>query len=291
MTPAEVKQALHAILARSKEVWLAEDREERVKAEPVSTRVKDLINRFLRQLVRWHLFPSIMRAKTFYGTTVYVPMASALPLKAKGFYSGEDLKLTSFIADIIKPGDVFIDGGANYGWYSLFAEALGAEVHSFEPTPKVFKVLEKNSRGKNITPYQAALWRSDGDMTFHDLGDGYDVINTLLDPRRFGWKGSINQYGVKTMTLDDLPRADFIKLDCEGAEYEILAGAKKALNHGPVLVVELAASERETGEWGNLVDLLAKKGYKGYFIDHDLRLRPLAEEGGKAPVINGVFKR
>lgn len=289
MNPAEVINALNDITEHSKRVWLAEGTRGRIKAAPFSILGKEVIKKLLRVGLKLGLVPSVIRAKTFYGAEVRAPLWSALPLKAKGFHSGEDLKLTKFISDTLKPGDVFIDGGANYGWYSLLASALGAKVYAVEPTPKVFDILVKNAEGKNITAYPVALWSSAGEMTFNDLGKGNDVINTLLDPSRFGWKGRVTTYTVKTIILDDLPRADFIKLDCEGAEYEILKGTKKALDNRPILVVELAASARESGVWGKIVDMLAEKGYKSYYIGDDYKLAPLAEEGGKAAVVNAVF--
>src|SRR3989344_758414 len=102
MNPTEVIKALDHITEHSKSVWLAENREGRLKAAPLSTIVKEAINRMLHVALKLGLAPSVIRAKTFYGTEVYAPIWSALPLKAKGFYSGEDLKLTKFIADTLK---------------------------------------------------------------------------------------------------------------------------------------------------------------------------------------------
>jgi FkbM family methyltransferase len=244
-------------------------------------------------LVRLHLAPIAIKAKTFYGETAYAPIWGALPLIEKGFYPGEDLKLTKYIADTLKPGQVFIDGGANYGWYSLLANALGAKVYSFEPTNKVFKLLAKNAEGKNITATHAALWSSVGEMQFNDFGDENNVANTLVDDakrisRVDEYKNQTKTYMVPTATLDSIPKADFIKLDCEGVEYEILSAVKHALDHKPILAVEILDISRKNGMGKKVVDLLAEKGYDGHYITDDFKLAPLSEKG-EAAMVNAIF--
>ena len=151
-TPAEVREKFNFIIEHPKAGWLAGSRRERLRVAPVSTLAKAFVRRVIFLLVRLHLFPTVIQAKTFLGTA-YAPVWGALPLIETGFNGGEgeDIKLTKFIIDTVKPGDIFIDGGANYGWYSLLANALGAKVLAIEPTKKTFEVLLKNAEGKDIT--------------------------------------------------------------------------------------------------------------------------------------------
>lgn len=291
LTPAETIKALNDIIEHPKKGWLAQNRKERLKASLFLTIGKALIRRVLFMLVKLHLFPATIRAKTFFGVQVYAPIWGALPLVEKGFHGGEDLKLAKFIVDTLKPGDVFVDGGANYGYYSLLANALGAKVYAFEPTNKIFNLLAKNAEGKNIIASHVALWNSTGRMRFYDFGEENNVANTLIsDPnkiiRRKGYKET--SYLVQTVILDDIPSADFIKLDCEGAEYEILSVAQKTLRHKPILAVELLDISRNSGVEDKIINLLTQNGYKGYYITDGFELEPL-EEKGEADMVNAIF--
>ena len=291
-TPTEVRRKFNFIIEHPKAGWLAGSRRERLRVAPVSTLAKAFVRRAIFLLVRLHLFPTVIRAKTFLGT-VYAPVWGALPLIETGFNGGEgeDTKLTKFIIDTVKPGDIFIDGGANYGWYSLLANALGSKVLAIEPTKKTFEVLSKNAEGKNIAAYQAALWSSVGEMEFHDLGFEKNVSNTLDPTKNMSeeeQKRKTTTYKVRTLGLDDLPVADFIKLDCEGVEYEILSTAKRALESKPILAVELLDVARKSGVAERTVELLKGKGYVGYYIDENFRLAPLKNKG-EAPVVNAIF--
>jgi len=291
MTPAEVVNKFNYIIGHFKKEWLAETRKERLKVAPFSTLSKAVIRRVWFLLAKLHFVPSVIRVKTFFGDRVYASVWSGLTLVGPGFHTGEDLKLTKFIVDTLKPGDVFVDGGASYGWYALVANALGAKAYAFEPTNKMYQILAKNAEGRNITAYHAALWSSAGQMEFNDFGDERYAGNALYaDPERLRWagKGKKSKYPVRTLTLDDIPRADFIKLDCEEVEYEILTGAKKALEHKPILAVEILDTSRKNGMGDKVVNFLAQKGYKGFYITNDFKLAPL-EEKGEAPMINAIF--
>ena len=293
LNPAETVQRFNEIIAHPKRGWLAADREGRLKEAPVTTIIKGLVRHTIFFLAKIHLLPTVVRGKTFFEAKVEGPVWGVLSLEKKGFHTGEDLKLTKFIVDNLKPGQVFIDAGANYGWYSVLAAALGAKVYAFEPTRKVYKSLAKNAEGKNITPYQKAVWSSNGEMSFNDFGDEHSVSNTLVsDPKRNNsvneWRSSTSAYTVPTVSLDDIPKADFIKLDCEGVEYEILSATKKALEHKPILAVELLDVTRKNGIAQKIIDLLAQKGYRGYYITSDFKLEPI-EQKPEAPMVNAIF--
>lgn len=291
LTPAETVAALNNIIQHPKRGWMAADRKGRLKEAPFSTLGKAFIRRVVFLLAKLHLFPKVIRVKTFWGEKVYASVWSGLALVSPGFHTGEDLKLTKFIVDTLKPGDVFVDGGASYGWYALVANALGAKAYAFEPTNKMYQILAKNAEGRNITAYHAALWSSKGIKNFNDFGDEKYATNTLIPERIVRveeYKTNKKSYTVQTLTLDDIPKADFIKLDCEGVEYEILSGAKTALDHKPILAVEILEISRENGMGDKVVNFLAQKGYRGYYITNDFKLAPLAEKG-EADMVNAIF--
>jgi len=133
----------------------------------------------------------------------------------------------------IKDGDVVIDIGANIGGFSIFAamEAKGVKVFSYEPTPETFSTLIKNIRINNlenfIYPFQLGVAKTVGKGTLFLRPDGCDTSNTLINRNNL-FIDKNNSLCIQTITLKDifknnnLERCDFLKIDAEGAEYEIL---------------------------------------------------------------------
>jgi len=157
--------------------------------------------------------------------------------------------LTQCMYRIIKPGDICIDVGANYGYYSLLMSSLtGKEGRTIavEPNPYVFSLLAATAsvHSSSIEPVQVAL----SDVT------GY---TTLVIPDNFFGDASIverkdkprlarSRVDVKTQTLDELavqlelPRIDLVKIDVEGAEPGVFNGMNETIskNDGLRVLIE-----------------------------------------------------
>jgi FkbM family methyltransferase len=280
--PQGIKASMDALIKRSGKTWLIDDRRERLKIAPFSTLWNAVARRTRMFMIRNKPFVNV---KMFWGEKVRVPSQSA-PITAEkgGCVDAFVFRLTKFIVDNLKNGDVFVDGGANYGYFSLLAAACGAEVHSLEPTPRTYEILKKNAEGRNIHPRKVALWNSAGTMEFNDFGDHCDGANSLLSDRPFK---KISSYPVDTITLDSLNlKSSFIKLDCEGAEYEILKGAERTLENKPILAVEIQEQAWTDGTAKRMIEMLERKGYRGYQIMNDFTLSPLEE--GK--FMDAIFK-
>ena len=102
-----------------------------------------------------------VKAETFWGEdmTVVYPDVVSVALRRYGFF---EQALTRLMLGTLKPGMTFIDVGAQFGYFTLLARhILGKEgqVHSFEPTPSTFEVLQSNTTGKrSVKVNQTALW-------------------------------------------------------------------------------------------------------------------------------------
>jgi FkbM family methyltransferase len=141
------------------------------------------------------------------------------------FDNGEDdIRIFS---SLFKSNRVFIDVGANIGFYSLFANTSGLKVVAFEPDVRNFKLIEKSvSYNKlNVVAYNVALGERNGTTKIYGGRQGASLIK--------GW-GAINSnyYNVCELNrLDDVLNGVFVsedilfKLDAEGYEYPILLGA------------------------------------------------------------------
>jgi FkbM family methyltransferase len=123
---------------------------------------------------------------------------------------------------------VVIDVGAQIGCFSLFAalRATKGKVFAFEPEPSNWELLGENVRRnglRNVELINAAVAGTAGKRTFHLAPDAGGTGAHSLSPT-----GGSRSLEVDCVTLPDvcakhgLETIDFLKLDCEGAEIEIL---------------------------------------------------------------------
>ncbi|MEH1124638.1 FkbM family methyltransferase [Micromonospora sp. CPCC 206061] len=175
---------------------------------------------------------------------------------------------------ILRPGDLFVDVGSNDGAYALWAAEVGARVIAVEPDPDAATRLRRNITLNRfpIEHLQCALAAEPGRMT---LTSGNDTTNHLL-VREEG-TGTV----VDVRTLDDVlgpDRAVGVKVDVEGAERLVLAGACRALAEQRIGVLQLEwnqLSERTLGETrAPLLEMLRGYGYQVRRPDQQGRLHP-----------------
>ncbi|MDR2590992.1 MAG: FkbM family methyltransferase [Oscillospiraceae bacterium] len=144
-----------------------------------------------------------------------------------GPYEYEKVKLSS--------NDIVIDAGANEGLFSALCSAKGCSAYAFEPIPQTITHLNATAKlNPNITICNYALSDFCGDINFN-----YDsilpVAATYVENSLGINKNNSELIKCKTITLDsfvdqcNLPKIDFIKADIEGAERDMLRGAKNVL--------------------------------------------------------------
>jgi FkbM family methyltransferase len=176
--------------------------------------------------------------------------------QAKRFRGGINARLEAVAAKYLgdtayvpREGDLVIDIGAGIGEFTLWCAAAGARVAAFEPDPLAFACLERNvSPYPEVGAFQHALWKERADLRLHGSLDT-DESSLIEDG-----KASARLADVEAWPLDafpvvvGLPVIDFMKVDGEGVEPEILAGAVRTLRRTRVLAVDLGA----TGKRPNL---------------------------------------
>lgn len=165
-----------------------------------------------------------------------------------GLHEFEDM---AFVLHFLRPGDLFVDVGANIGSYTLLAAAAGARAVSFEPIPATFECLLDNIHLNRISGRVDARNQAVGAQTGRiTMIADQDTTNKAL--------GSQDDYAGKTIDvsqvrLDDalegagVPR--LIKIDVEGFESEVLKGASTTLAdpHLEAVIMELNGSGKRYG--------------------------------------------
>jgi len=150
----------------------------------------------------------------------------------------------------LKKDDIVLDIGANIGYYSMLSSWMNPDVivHSFEPHPKVFEVLEKNSRLRsNIFPHNCGIGESNkssilycdnknvGGHSFKINGFGKSFNNGIFD------ESSMYKINCDIKSIDqfniDLNNVKLIKIDVQDMEVEVLRSII-ALNINGIIMVE-----------------------------------------------------
>lgn len=151
----------------------------------------------------------------------------------------------------LKPDGVFLDIGANIGWFTLIAAQARekAKIYSFEPNPGAFKALCKNveaNKYRNVTPVHSAVSNHNGTIKLfvkkdHNGMERWDWSSTTLRTEQ-GYT-TANSIDVPETTIDSFflnkssNRVDLIKMDIEGGEPAAFKGMKKTLSENPNIVV------------------------------------------------------
>ncbi len=141
-----------------------------------------------------------------------------------------ELQKQEIVARHVQLGDVFYDIGANVGFYSLLAARLVGEmghVYSFEPLPQNVAFIHRHialNHLRNITVYEFALANHQGIAHFQ-RGDR-DSMGKLADSGEIEVQVSSLDY---LIDKERLRAPSVLKIDVEGAEYEVLKGASQLL--------------------------------------------------------------
>jgi FkbM family methyltransferase len=138
---------------------------------------------------------------------------------------------------------LFLDCGANIGWYSVLAQVLGADVIAAEPLSSNAELLTLNTernRGVGTTEIiRAALGAPAGTARLELSATNQGDHRLTTSPAGTSNRQTVD---VPVITLDDVlggRRPDVIKIDTQGSEVAILRGGRSAWNgHTPVLVIE-----------------------------------------------------
>lgn len=227
----------------------------RVARYPLKTVWYALSDRFWRLVVLVKRNP-FLSMRTFWGQKLMAPFPDYRSLLHHGLLDARELPVEEYLVNHLTERDIFFDVGANIGFYTALAQALGASAYAFEPTPRTFNILSRNVPSAMLI--NKALMNVDGKISFLDLGPEMAGSNSVAQVG----EGTVT---VIATTLDTYCHVTgvyptVIKIDVEKAEMAVFRGAREVLSHHPVLIVETQDTE--------VVAFLMSSGYIPYHFDH-----------------------
>jgi len=179
----------------------------------------------------------------------------------------------------IGEADYVVDIGAHIGAFSILASkyAKRGMVYAFEPVPQNFEMLKQNAcinKVTNIVPHDAAISDRSGERQLY-----------LLSARNTGWNsfytlgaGYQTAIAVRTLSLEKvveergIPRIDLLKMDCEGAEYDILFACPARVLK---FIRRISLEYHDVGEGRNVISLerfLSRKGFEVEVRSDDFKI-------------------
>jgi FkbM family methyltransferase len=195
-------------------------------------------------------------------------------LYVNGLYQDDVL---AALAALLRPGDVFWDIGANYGFMSIYVQRrFGGRVKcvAFEPNPIVLEELERNlaiNGCEDVTVEPSCLSDRIGEVAFY-ISEDHSWNATMVT--EFAALHDQNvAIRVRTTTLDEYarqaPHPAVIKLDVEGAEHLVVSGGRELLGRAKIAIVaeynvESIAAAHLSGD--DYLRLFRELGYRIFLL-------------------------
>jgi FkbM family methyltransferase len=192
--------------------------------------------------------------------------------------------LSCWLVRTLRPGDVFVDVGANIGYYSLLAARLvgyQGSVVAIEASPAAYAELRGNvarNQTGNVRLVNKAIAEQDGELTFYEPKPGIHSVTTSVQTaddlapafriQARPLAGVLTEHEVRT--------ARVIKIDIEGGEYGALAGLVPALAQARrdlEIVVEVSESllAKQSRTIAEATGLLTELGFRMYRLSNSYR--------------------
>ena len=181
--------------------------------------------------------------------------------------------VTQVLQELVKPGMVFLDIGANIGYFSMLAATLVGEkgqVISFEPVPancELFRQSVAINQFKQVMLYPHAVADREQQLSL-DIG-GKNSNSRVVDVK----EGEGNRPIIRAVQLDqfltELTQLDVIKIDIEGAEPLALTGMRQILTRfRPIIALEYSPDLIKVTSQSDPLQFLRDLAQMGYTLHH-----------------------
>jgi FkbM family methyltransferase len=168
-----------------------------------------------------------------------------------GFYS--EIFESKLFIDILTPASILYDVGSNFGFYAINTankmREIGGHVYAFEPNTDAFKLMLNNIETNKLTdivdPYNKCIGNYDGTVEFYICEES--SFSGIKDTGRSNIREKIKIPIAKIDTLCTkwhVQQIDFLKIDVEGEEYQVLNGAKQIIEASQNLLIMMEISQK-----------------------------------------------
>lgn len=176
------------------------------------------------------------------------------------------------------PNPIILDCGANMGVSVLYFSKHypNATIHAFEPDQTVLPFLEKNiifQELTNVTLHKKAVWINDEELTFYsdsNMGGRIGIEYQNQTP--------IKVQAVRLRNLIDKP-IDMLKLDIEGAEYEVLKDCENVLYQVKKIFLEYHSFFDEEQHLEDILSIFKRQGFRYHLKESFSRGKPFVNRG------------
>lgn len=232
------------------------------------------------------LFPLLKRGfwaqtRTFFGSPLRLLLPAGTDLYLFGAKTHDsELRLSLFWMKNIPAQATVLDVGAHFGYYSQLASVLVGEqgqVIALEASQVVFEVLQLNAKNENIRTVHAAAGAKMDSITFYEFPIFYSEYNTLHPEQYQGnsWFRTMRPTPINTpqLALGDWLQQEglspqWIKIDVEGAEWEVIQGLETYLKKEAVtLSMEYIPQADQTSSYRQAYQQLLAWDYQCFWIN------------------------
>jgi FkbM family methyltransferase len=179
---------------------------------------------------------------------IHIPHARRAGRFRSGIGQRLDAVASKYIGSIDympREGDTIVDIGAGIGEFAIWCADAGARVVAFEPDPLAYACLERNVAAQaELRIYPYALWKERANLRLHGSLDTTE--SSLIE----SGGSQVRLADVEAWPLDQLPEVvalpviDFMKVDGEGVEPEILAGGLRTLRRTRIIAIDVGATDK-----------------------------------------------
>ena len=182
--------------------------------------------------------------------------------------------------------DVSLDIGANKGLYSFELEKISNNVVVFEPIRELYNDLKQNLKFKT-RKYNFALGNKNEKNKIK-----IPIFKNSMSYGRASISEKFKKYVVKHIQvkkLDDLikkkkidlenQKVDFVKIDVEGHEYEVIKGSKIFFKeHNPITLIELSMRDHGRKKINNIFNFFNNLGYRSFYTNNGIKFKIAKEK-------------